>query len=250
MALKIVFDHIKDIYRNKYMTMHFNEFSEPIEYNTVLNPKLWDHDQLKPEVRGALMRIAQDFKQFVGIPFKVLDVIIAGGNANYNYTNKSDIDLHLIADYSTVSCDREVAELFDTKRLLYKRDYNVDIFGIPVELYVEDHREPAVSSSYSVLTSRWIKEPSKDMPRYDEKELSAMVDRWTSVIQTAMKTGDLHVCRKTVQLLRKYRQVGLQTEQGEFSIPNLVYKSLRNDDVLKGMITLIDNLHDNELSLK
>jgi hypothetical protein len=231
------------------MIMHFNEFSEPIEYNTVLNPKLWDHNKLKPQVQGALLRIAEDFKEFVGIPFKVLDVIIAGGNANYNYTNKSDIDLHLIADYSTVSCDREVAELFDTKRLLYKRDFNINIFGIPVELYVEDHREPAVSSSYSVLTSRWIKQPNKDMPQYDESELKEMVARWTSVLQTAMKTGDLHVCRKTVQLLRKYRQVGLQTELGEFSIPNLVYKSLRNADVLKGMITLIDRLHDQELSL-
>jgi hypothetical protein len=250
MALKIIFDHIKDIYRNKYMTMHFNEFSEPIEYNTVLNPKLWDHDQLKPEVRGALLRIAEDFKQFVGIPFKVLDIIIAGGNANYNYTNKSDIDLHLIADYTTVKCDREVAELFDTKRLLYKRDFNIDIFGIPVELYVEDHRQPAVSSSYSIIQQKWIKQPSKHMPQYDESELKEMVARWTSVLQTAMKTGDLHVCRKTVQLLRRYRQVGLQTREAEFSIPNLVYKSLRNADVLKGITALIDRLHDQELSLK
>ena len=230
--------------------MHFNEFSEPIEYNTVLNPKLWDHDKLKPQVQGALLRIAEDFKEFVGIPFKVIDVIIAGGNANYNYTNKSDIDLHLVADYSTVACDREVAELFDTKRLLYKRDYDVDIFGIPVELYVEDHRQPAVSSSYSIPQSKWLKAPKKDMPQYDESELEDMVDRWTSVLQTAVKTGDLQVCRKTVQLLRRYRQTGLQTKLGEFSIPNLVYKSLRNADVLKGIIALIDRLHDQELSLK
>jgi hypothetical protein len=230
--------------------MNFSEFSEPIEYNTVLNPKLWDHDKLKPQVQGALLRIAEDFKQFVEVPFKVLDIVIAGGNANYNYTSKSDIDLHLIADYDTIQCDREAAELFDTKRLLYKRDFDVDIFGIPVELYVEDHRMPAVSSSYSVLRSRWIKEPNKDMPEYDREEVERLTARWTEVLQTAAKTGDLQVCRKTVQLLRKFRQMGLQTPQGEFSTANLVYKSLRNADVLKSITTLIDRLHDQQLSLR
>jgi hypothetical protein len=201
-------------------------------------------------VQGALVRIAEDFKKFVEIPFKVLDIVIAGGNANYNYTSKSDIDLHLIADYDTIQCDREAAELFDTKRLLYKRDFNVEIFGIPVELYVEDHREPAVSSSYSVLRSRWIKEPSKEMPQYDKEEVRRLTARWTEVLQTAAKTGDLQVCRKTVQLLRKFRQMGLQSPEGEFSTANLVYKSLRNADVVKSITTLIDRLHDQQLSLR
>jgi hypothetical protein len=230
--------------------MNFSEFSEPIEYNTVLNPKIWDHNKLKPQVQGALLRIAEDFKKFVDIPFKVMDIVIAGGNANYNYTSKSDIDLHLIADYDSIQCDREVAELFDTKRLLYKRDFDVEIFGIPVELYVEDHREPAISSSYSVLRSHWIKEPSKDMPQYDEEAVRRLTARWTEVLQTAAKTGDLQVCRKTVQLLRKFRQMGLQSPEGEFSTANLVYKSLRNADVVKSITTLIDRLHDQQLSLR
>ena len=144
--------------------MNFNEFSAPIEYNTVLNPKLWDHDHLKPQVKGALIRIAEDFKEFVEVPFKVLDIVIAGGNANYNYTGKSDIDLHLIADYDSIECDRTAAELFDTKRLLYKRDFDVEIFGIPVELYVEDHRMPAVSSSYSIQMISGSRSPAKTCP--------------------------------------------------------------------------------------
>ena len=230
--------------------MNFNEFSAPIEYNTVLNPKLWDHNHLKPQVKGALIRIAEDFKEFVEVPFKVLDIVIAGGNANYNYTGKSDIDLHLIADYDSIECDRTAAELFDTKRLLYKRDFDVEIFGIPVELYVEDHRMPAVSSSYSILNDQWIKEPRKDMPEYDDLAVKRLTRIWTMVLQHAAKTGDLQACRNAVNLLRRFRRLGLNSPEGEFSTANLVYKSLRNADVLKSITTLIDRLHDQELSLR
>jgi hypothetical protein len=229
--------------------MNFNEFSDPIKYNTVLNPKIWEHNRMKSNVRGALLRIAEDFRDFVKIPFKVLDIVIAGGNANYNYTKHSDIDLHLIADYDTVDCDRTAAELFDTKRLLYKRDYNISIEGIPVELYVEDHRQPAVSSSYSILKEKWIKEPNKDMPVYDQEKVKHMTNVWTKILQHATQTGDLNTARHSLDLLRKYRQMGLNTPMGEFSIPNLTYKSLRNDNTLKGIVTLIDRLHDQNLSL-
>lgn len=229
--------------------MHIVEFVDPIKHHKVLNPKLWEGDRLKNDVRGALMRIAQDFKTYIDVPFKVVDIIIAGGNANYNYTAHSDIDLHLIADFDSVDCDREAAELFDTKRLLYKRDHDIQIRGIPVELYVEDLRQPAVSASYSLVHDRWITHPPETIPEYDDVELARMVEVWHVVIRHAMQTGDLHACRTVLNLLRKYRQLGLKQPAGEFSVPNLVYKSLRNDDTLKGIMILINRLHDQQLSI-
>lgn len=230
--------------------MNFNEIVEPIRYNKVLNSKLWDHDRLKSEVRGALLRIADDFIEFVEVPMNVLDIVIYGGNVNYNYTNKSDIDLHLVVDKAGVQCDREVDELFDSKRRLYKQKYDITIHGIEVELYVEGPDETPVSSSYSVSRDEWIQKPNPNMPKYDHEEVARMVEIWQLIIQHATKTGDLQTCRNTVQLLRKYRQLGLKTPAAEFSVPNLVFKSLRNDNTLNGMMALIDRLHDNELSLK
>jgi hypothetical protein len=231
--------------------MNQNEaVAKPVEYNTVLNPKLWDNDRLKGEVKGALMNIAEDFREFIGVPFDVVDVVITGGNVNYNYTTHSDIDLHLIADFSTVQCDREVAELFDTKRLLYKRDHDIQINGIPVELYVEDQDHPAVSAgTFSIMNDQWLRKPNKNLPKYDESQLEHWVDVWHTLIKRAMHTGDLHQCRNVLKLLRKYRKMGLGTPAGEFSIPNLVYKSLRNDSTLQGITILIDRLHDQELSI-
>lgn len=230
--------------------MNFNEFAPPVERNTILNPKIWDSNRMKSEVRGALLRIAEDFVKFLDVPVEVLDIVITGGNANYNYTAKSDIDLHLIADFNEVSCDREVEELFDTKRLLYEREHDIHVYGIPVGLYVEDQDRPGVSAgTYSVLHGKWIKEPSPDLPGYDEQEVERMVKIWHSIIRHATQTGDLQTCRNSLKLLRTYRKLGL-ARGGEFSIPNLVYKSLRNDDTINGITVLIDRLHGQSLSLK
>jgi len=228
-----------------------NEYIEPIGQHTELNPKLWDDDRLKSSVRGALLRIAQDFLEFVDVPVKVLDVVLTGGNANINYSEHSDIDLHIIADYDQISCDREAAELFDAKRILYKREYDIDVFGIPVELYVEDHRTPAVSSAYSISKESWIRPPLDSVPEFDEAEVKRMVNIWHKVIKGAILSGELSTARQTMRLLRTYRKKGLQKSSlgGEFSVPNLVYKSLRNDHTVEGLMTLINQLHDRQLSL-
>jgi hypothetical protein len=229
--------------------MKLNEIAAPVEKHTVLNPKLWEHDRLKSDVRGALLRIAEDFIKFVEVPVDVEDIVIYGGNVNYNYTAHSDIDLHLVVDYSTVECERTIDELFDSKRKLYKEKYNIQVHGIPVELYVEDINETPVSSSYSVLRGEWIKKPSLDMPEWDHKKVAHMVAVWQVIIQHAIRTADLKTCRQTMELLRKYRKAGLATPDAEFSVPNLVFKSLRNDDAIKGIQTIIDRLHDRDLSL-
>lgn len=230
--------------------MLLREFEKPVGQNVVLNPKLWDKDSLKGEIKTALLRIAKDFLEYVDVPVKVIDVVVAGGNANYTYTSKSDLDLHIIADVDSTPCDREAMELFDTKRLLYKRDHNITVKGIPVELYIEDVKTPAVSAAYSLLNDKWVREPERKTVDYDQKAVSKMVELWKTVFKGAIKTGDLHTCRNVLKLLREYRKKGLKTPDGEYSIPNLVYKSLRNDQTLEGLVTLINKLHDKDLSLK
>ena len=177
--------------------------------------------------------------------------MITGGNANYTYTNKSDIDLHLIADFRKVSCDREVHELMDTKRLLYKQQRSLEVYGIPVELYVEDRDMPAQSGGcYSIVKNAWLRKPTKNIPQIDTQELAHWVDIWHTIIKHAIRSGKLNTMRGTMKLLRTYRRKGLHNDpRGEFSIPNLVYKSLRNDDTVRALQKLIDLAHDQDLSI-
>ena len=102
---------------------------------------------------------------------------------------------------------------------------------------------------FSVEQDEWLRRPSAAVPKIDQPKLDHMVAVWQKILRRATMTGDLQVCRKALKLLRQYRKKGLATPAGEFSIPNLVYKSLRNDQVVDGMARLIDRLHDQELSI-
>ena len=74
------------------------DYNLGFEPHQQLNPKIWQGNRLLPDVESALIKIAQDFKKFIDVPFDVVDVRITGGQVSYFYTEKSDLDLHLIAD--------------------------------------------------------------------------------------------------------------------------------------------------------
>lgn len=227
-------------------------YEPPINKHDVLNPKLWEgRGVLKSEVQGALLRIAKDFIEFCKVDIPVEDIVITGGNANYTYTSHSDIDLHIVADLSNVACDREIHELFNSKRLLYKQQYDITIHKIPVELYVEDVMTPAVSGGcYSVLNKKWNKEPTNiDNIEYNETEVKELAEKWKTVINHFVKIKDADSSRRMLNLLREFRRKGLATKMGEFSIPNLLYKSLRNDKTIVNLQNLLDADHEKHLSI-
>jgi hypothetical protein len=213
-----------------------------------LNPKLWKNQQLYPDVESALIKIARDFKRFIDVPFDVVDVRITGGQVSYFYTEHSDLDLHLIADYSSVSCDREAAELFDAKRLLYKNKFDITVKGIPVELYVEDLDHPAVSASYSIQQRRWLSKPQQNVGPFDIDDIEHLTQVWDTLIRHSLESKDANTAKKIMDLLRKFRHLGLK-KAGEYSTANLVYKTLRNSDIIRNLQNFIDQDHDRNLSI-
>ena len=232
--------------------MFFEEFKTLVPTHPQLNPLLWaEDDHLRPEVRQQLLRIAKDFYRYVDVEFPVLDIVITGSNCNYNYTKASDLDLHLITDYKELKCDREAEELFDSKRLLYEREYDIRIRNIPVTLYVEDRLNQRVSAGvYSVQSDQWLERPQHIQRSFDLAKIEKQIRMWRKLIKKATTSQDLTTARKTLKLLRTYRKEGLKTPQGEFSTANLVYKALRNDTTLAQLSDLVDRLHSQDLSIR
>lgn len=229
--------------------MNIAEFTPPIDLHDNLNPNLWDGEHLRQTVRVALLRIAKEYYRFLNIKVPIVDIVISGSQANYNYTQHSDLDLHLIMPYDQVDCDIEVADFFDTKRKLWKENHNITIRGVPVELYVEDVNEPAVSSTYSVLKGNWISKPSLPSPdSYDEPEVRRLVELWERIISSAIETNQLDLCIKVKDLLKSFRQAGLD-KGGEYNPANLAFKSLRNDGYVGKLMGTIADLTDKKLSI-
>ncbi len=229
--------------------MKITEFVEPVAQHQELNQRLWQNADLRPEVHAKLLEIARAFYDYLDVPVDVEDLIISGSQANYNYTPYSDLDLHLIVDFSKVECDREVDELFDAKRKLWQQNHDIKIKGVPVEVYVEDKLKPGVSSVYSLLNRSWLKKPDPTKVSYNKQLVIDEVKKWTKVIDDTIKSQNIDVLRKLKTMLKDYRQQGLNSE-GEFSEANLVFKSLRNSGKIGDLMTAINDLMDDKLTLK
>lgn len=224
------------------------EYTNPIEIHDQLNPSLWQGDDLRKDVQVALLKITKEFYKFLDIDVTLMDVVISGSQVNYNYTKHSDLDLHLIVPYSQVNCDMAVDELFNAKRKLWGKEHNVSVNGVPVELYVEDVDNPTVSSSYSIVRNEWIKRPNREAVNYNEQEVRRVFAIWERAISGAIATDSLEVCRSIKDMLKLYRKEGL-SKHGEFGVPNLVFKALRNDGQIGKLMDAIGNLHDRQMSI-
>jgi len=224
-----------------------------------LNSKIWDENmKLRKEVREKLLQTANEFIDFIGVPLLIEDVIFTGSLANYNWSEYSDIDLHVVCDFIQFS-DTELSlyeELFKVKKTIFNTNHDIKIFGYEVELYVQNATESHFSSGvYSVLYDEWDVKPEKEDSNIDTKILKSKINHWKSQIDTVVDNAtekDIDEAREYIkkfkEKLKKYRSSGLKTE-GEYSYENLVFKYLRRSDYLEKLFNLENNLLDKELSL-
>ena len=139
-----------------------------------LNPKIWEQGEIKPEIQDRLIKIAKAFEEFVGIELDVVDYTVTGSNANYTWTEFSDLDLHLIV--SGTPSDEE-RELFNAKKALWAEQHNITIKGLPVETYVQGEDEPHHSTGvYSIVKNQWLAEPKKVKPDIDDAAVEVKKD--------------------------------------------------------------------------
>jgi hypothetical protein len=223
------------------------EQSNIITVNRRLNPKIWDGDTLDPVVAQKLKEIALAFEEFIGIDLDVVDYTITGSNANYTWTDHSDLDLHLIVAGEVGEAARE---LFNAKKALWGEQHNITIKGLPVECYVQGKEEEHHSTGvYSIADNQWLVEPKKIKPEVDDSAVEAKKDSVIHDIENALLSKDLNRLRTVKEKITKMRQAGLE-RAGEWSVENLVFKILRNLGLIDEITDKIRELEDQELSLE
>ena len=156
--------------------------NEEIKINDTLNPDLWEDNELKEDVKEKLLDIADNFLDALkedGINIDVEDIRFLGSNANYNYTDKSDIDLHIVVNLDNVEAKNIMTLLLSAYKTLFNQKFNITINGHEVEIYVEDVNQPAKSNGVYSLYTGWIKEPNKStIPNIDWEEFEKQFDEW------------------------------------------------------------------------
>jgi len=229
-----------------------------------LNSKIWDKKgdsyMMDPKVREKLLETSNIFIDFLGVDVLISDIIMIGSLTNYNWSKFSDIDLHIVVNYSQFPENAKdlYVEFFDLKKVVFNQKHNIKMFGYDVECFVQDENQVAFSSGvYSLLYDEWVNKPQKiTMETIDKELIREKSKQWMRIIDGVIeniqdeKPDDVkEIVKKYKEKLKNFRNCGLEKD-GEMSLENLIFKLLRRNGYIEKLYNIPTNVIDNELSMK
>lgn len=229
-----------------FKTFISEAFQLTLKYHNKLNPKLWKNSQLDPNISAELCQLGWEFATFAQIPKSaVMDMVLTGGNANYNYTRFSDIDVHLIC----LPTGRDAEELYQSKVDWSAQHTDTRIAGAEVEFFAQPIEEgfKEGQGAWSLLQSKWIAVPKHldDVAILRDNSVKAKVRHQIIVIRDLIKNGTASDIREYRDRMWRQRGAGLE-KGGEFSIENIMYKDLRNRGQLQRLKSRLAELEQSE----
>ena len=227
-----------------------------------LVPNIWNHDgTLNSRVRLKLLDIADDFWEYVNLTWvKPSGIILTGSICNFNWSQYSDIDLHLIVDFDEIDEKTEfVKDYLDSKKNEWNNEHSgLQIMGYPVELYVQNLGEmPESNGIYDLEENDWVREPNPDdiksigLNKFSIKEKAAkimtIIDDMYDVLAS---TDDSHKIEQmgddASYLWKKVKEMRKSSleKNGESGSGNIVYKILRRTGYLDRLFKLSNVVYD------
>lgn len=210
--------------------------------------------KMRGDVRKKLLEVSNDFIDTFGVEFFIHDVVLTGSLSNYNWSQFSDVDLHVLIDFEELNYPEElIKEFFDAKKNVWNNNHDVKIKGFNVEVYVQNVNEEHISSGvYSVLHNEWIIEPKKEKPNIDDRKILEKGEEYAKKIDKLIQSGQKDNTLQQIDILRKklkeFRQSGLESG-GEYSYENLTFKLLRRNGYIEKLLKLKTDIIDKKLSL-
>jgi len=229
---------------------------EKFTYNKKLNDIFYTDDVFNNKYRIKLLGIAKDFisnyKEYVSND-RIVDIILTGSLANYNYTEYSDLDVHIIVDFK--KSDIFLKKYLDNEAKIWNSKHDITIKGFDVEIYIQDSDEIHIASGvYSLLNNKWNIKPIYSQPEIDEDLLNKKVasyknqiNKISANVKDSMDENDIELYYNKLDKLKdkiiKNRKVSLK-DDGEYSLGNLIFKELRNSNYVEKIIKLMNKLYD------
>ena len=219
-------------------------------YNDTLNPNIWDNLKLKPEIKEKLLQIGKDFYADTETDAPLKDVLFVGSLANYNWSDTSDFDVHVVIDFKDVDENVELVEkLVNALKSKWNDEHDIHLKGHNVEVYIQDvTKENRSTGVYSLMQDKWISEPQKENIEIDKEKIQEKYNDFVRKINSALKSQDIDKLKSIIKDVYDMRQAGLD-KSGELSTENLVFKILRNRNYIEKLKQEIINLYDKKQSL-
>jgi len=226
--------------------------------NDTLQPDFWLDNVLNDEISAKLVEVATNFineLKLEGVDTE--DITFTGSLANYNWTKYSDIDIHLLVDFSKIDDNTElVREYFNAKTGLWNKMHNILIKNYEIEIYVQDINEEHHSTGvYSIANSEWIAEPVRMEPKVNTDMVKRKIKSFIDMIERVEDQYDdkkfEDAYESAINLagkIKKFRKAGLE-DKGEYSNENLAFKYLRNKEFIKTLYDVRNQSYDKMMSL-
>jgi hypothetical protein len=139
---------------------------------------------------------------------------------------------------------------------LWNENHDITIKGYDVEVYVQETKEPHVSSGvYSVLWDGWVVKPDATKKEIDSKKVEQKVNSIIDTIEEIYfmyKSGEydktIRMVKNLKDKIKKMRQTGLDRD-GEYSFENIAFKVLRRTMYLDKLSEIETKAYDKSLSL-
>jgi predicted nucleotidyltransferase len=219
-------------------------------YNDILNPAIWDNNKLNPEIKEKLLQIGKDFYADTETDAPLKDILFVGSLANYNWSDTSDFDVHVVIDFKDVDENVELVEkLVNALKSKWNDEHDIHLKGHNVEVYIQDvTKENRSTGVYSLMQDKWLSEPQKENIQIDKEKIQEKYNDTVRKINSAIKAQDINKLKAIVKDVYDMRQAGLD-KSGELSTENLVFKILRNRNYIEKLKQEIINLYDKKQSL-
>ena len=223
-----------------------------------MDPKIWEDNQIKEDIGHRLTKIADDFAAGLDIDVSVEDLRFTGSLANYNWSKYSDVDLHLVVDFSEIDEDIElVKSFFDAARMRWNDIHAIKIHGYEVEIYVENVGDVHKSSGiYSIKNREWIIEPDPasveiniSLARKKSDDIATQINILQHVLDKGKYVSVLRSVERIKEKIRRMRRAGLDSSKQEFSPENIAFKILRREDTLQKLNDLKYDAYDKLMSV-
>lgn len=252
--------------------MKFFEFKEkdlePIKsfyLKDSLNDKLWSDLELDKDIKEKLLKISKDFLEMIELDVEIKDIALCGSLCNYNWSEYSDYDLHIIIDYKDIDDNIELVEKYcdyAKKQWNIQHDIVIEEYEVEIALQNEVDLKKAIKSGrmggvFSLMNNKWIKKPEKVDFEPDEKVLEKKGKAIMDVVDGIQEEVDKDTypqfkekIDKIWKKIKKLRESGLESKDGEYSTGNLLFKLLRRNSYLGKIMDLKKYAYDKQFENK
>ena len=235
--------------------------AETFEKQPELNEKFWKDNgsRLSPKVSRRLTKIVEDFMNGLEVDALIEDIRFTGSLANYNWSKYSDVDLHIVVDFSKIDEDIElVKSFFDAARMRWNDIHAIKIHGYEVEIYIENVGDIHKSSGvYSIASEQWIAEPDPTsvdidiaLARKKSDDIETQVNLIGHIVDDGKYESALRAIERLKLKIRRMRRAGLDSPKQEFSPENIAFKILRRQETLQKLSDLKYDAYDRLMSMK